>query len=1260
MKRDEQVFDFIENTALDGFWVWDLEKTALGWINPTFANTLGYTSPTEYANLMQKCSYVFEDESILNTIPTTHFINDPFSLQISYRHKDGTTSLMNCSCVVFNDSEGKANRLLGTNKVAESKVKPHELSVLEAVGSGVKNSGAIYILKTDVLGNYIYSNDYFYEVFGFAPHEILGTNALDSIIPEDHAACRETVVKCFMYPKTPFKVVLSKRHKKGHIITNQWEFTGLPDADGKTFEILCIGYNVSEKVKTENDLSILVANMTDLLISVDYFGNISYASPNITALYYYDLEEIIGKAYLDFVHPDDIEIGINAVKQSLATKIPFKNVEVRLKRKDGTYVWTNTNSSINPLNNETILVINDISDKVESLNELKQTKELLEEVSEVSNVGGWEYFPSDKSFFWSGITRKIFGLNQDFVPNLNKILPFFKPESKAKFLSAIKKAVKTKNFAADLEMEIITAQQQELWLRVIIKNNSTDEVCHRIYGTFQDIDQLKKAELAREASSLMLKQIAKQVPGMLYQFQLFDDGRSFFPFVSRDIIKTADNSNSKNEEITKGLFKLIHPDDAPMVMQEIKKSFHSLTLTDIEFRIFTLSGKVRWLKAISTPERLKDSVIWHGYMSDITERKIVEQELRRTKNYLQETTQVARIGGWEIDLNTNTVYLSELTKEMHGIDKNEYMDGIDDGINFYKEGRSREMMREALEKLIKYETPFDLELQIITLQGKEMWIRAIGKADFSDPNRKRVYGTFQDIDQRKRAEIETEKANQLLKHLSKQVPGGLCQYQYYDDGHFDFPYMSEGFLNLFQIQKEEIIENPRIIYDRIHPDDLPLYHQSLIESYHNLTIWHSNFRIFLPSGEIRWIGNESSPERLENRVIWHGYFSDITDAKNAEVQLTRTRDLLEETNRVARVGGWSIDIPNNKVYWSKIVKEIIEVPNDFEPSLEFGLSLYKEGYSRYIVTEAVNKCVEDGTPFEVEVQVVSTETKEEIWVKVIGKAEYENGKVKRVYGIFQDINQSKIAEENKKNLQALEVLLVKERQLNLLKSRFISLASHEFRTPLASILGSTDLLELYAENIENTAIKNKMQEHLNHIISKVDRLTGMVSDILTLEKTAEGKTTLELKAVKIVAFLQKLAQEYDLHHRDKRKLVLILPAEEKEVLSDESLLLHILNNLISNAFKYSRGVENGPELQLEYFEKSFIISVKDYGMGIPAKDQKQLFETFYRASNVISTEGTGLGLSIAKEFTLKLGGEISFESAEGKGSIFRLELPYNN
>lgn len=1001
IKVDSSVFDFIQQFALEGFWFLDAKNTSSCWLNPKLLSVLGYQLPYEVDALTNNWANFSNEKDTTSLLQAINTLGTNESIKLNYLHKNGSIIKANCSLKLIFDSAGNIENILGANTVIEKDtlLDHTEISFHQSIGQSTINSDFLYILKTDIHGNYTYINDYFYKVFGFKEEDILGTNALLSIIPEDHAACQETVVKCFMYPKKAFQVILRKKNKNNEIVTNQWEFTGLADENGQTFEILCVGYNVSEKVKTENDLSILVSNMTDLLISVNYHGVITFVSPNVNELYLYELDEIIGKPYIDFVHDEDIEIAIEAIRKTIATGIPFTNLEVRIKKKEGDFFWTNINSSINPINKETILVINDISTKVEYLRELKQAKELLQEISEVSNVGGWEYFPETKYFFWSDISRKIYGLPFEFVPSLGNIQKFLKPKSKKTFQYAIEQAIQN-NLYSDLELEILSANQQEIWLRSIIKADFTNDVCTRVYGTFQDIDQLKKAEIAREKSTKLLKHLAKQVPGILYQFQLTDDGRHFFSYLSRQLVNTPEmDLLISPEEKTKVLLNYIHPDDYQMVINKIATSAKFLTLKDIEFRVILPSQKERWLKTTSTPERLNDGVIWHGYMSDITDRKHVEQELRRTKDFLQETTQVARIGGW------------------------------------------------------------------------------------------------------------------------------------------------------------------------------------------------------------------------------------------------------------------SIDIPSHHVYWSNMIKEIVQVPLDIQPSIAFGLSLYKEGYSRNLIKESINNCIEYGYPFDVELQIVNIKN-EEIWVKIIGKAEIENGKIKRVYGILQDINQSKIAEENTKNLHRVEILLTKEKQLNLLKSRFISLTSHEFRTPLAGILGSAELLELYTKKIEDVQLKNKMQEHISHITSQVDRLTGIVADVLTLEKTAEGKTLLKLQAVAIKAFLQKISNDLYINLRDNRKLKLILPEDEKEVFTDESLLVHILNNLISNAFKYSRGINQSPEIQLTYFDEYFIIIIKDYGLGIPKKDQDHLFETFFRAGNVVSTEGTGLGLSIAKEFTEKLGGQISFESREGKGSTFTLKLPY--
>ncbi len=1130
IQTDSSVFDFLQQSALDGFWLLDAKNSSSFWFNPKLLSVLGFSSIDDAEKISKSWDFFLNENNVSALLTSESPQHSEKTIKLSYLHQNGAVIEMECAVKFITDNLGNPKSIIGANtKIEENFTQKNKtIQFHQSIGESALESNFLYVLKTDINGNYIFINDYFYKVFGFEEKDILGTNALLSIVPDDHDACRETVMKCFMYPQKAFKAILRKENKFKEIITNQWEFTGLPDENGQTFEILCIGYNVSEKVKTENDLSILVSNMTDLLIAVNPTGIITFVSPNVETLYDYEVNDILGKNYIDFIHPEDLDPSIEAIRQTITSGVPFTNLEVRIQKKHGEYFWSNINSSLNPFNKETILVINDISTKVESLRELKQAKELLQEISEVSNVGGWEYFPEKNEFFWSDISRKIFDLPLLFPPNLEKIQKFLKPKSRKSFQRAIKLALQ-KNQSSDLELEITTHTNQEIWLRSIIKADFQNNNCSRVYGTFQDINQLKKAEIAREKTSKLLRHLTKQVPGTLFQFKFFDDGRSYFPYISRGVVQTETDFNEESEERTKSLFKVIHPEDLPRVFSEINKTYHSLEITDTEFRVISENNAIRWLRAISTPERLKDGVIWHGYMSDVTDRKLVEQELRRTKDFLQETTQVARIGGWEADLDANTSYWSQITTEIHEIQQESNTIYIPEAINYYKEGFSRETVRKAIDECVTTGQPFDIEVQLITAKNNEIWVRIIGKFDNTSPNKKRIYGTFQDI----------------------------------------------------------------------------------------------------------------------------------TEKKIAEFQLTRTKDLLEETNKLARIGGWSFDTSTYQVHWSEMVKEIIQVPKDFKPSIEAGLKFYKEGYSRNLITESLNNCINDGTPFEVELQVTTT-SNQDIWVKIIGKAAIEAGKIKRVYGIFQDINQSKIAEENAKNLHKLEVLLTKEKQLNVLKSRFISLTSHEFRTPLAGILGSTELLDLYVENLENTLIQTKLKEHIRHITSQVDRLTGIVTDILTLEKTAEGKINVKIQGIAIKAFLMKITDELFINLRDSRKLNLILPDEEKVILTDESLLIHILNNLISNAFKYSRGISKSPDVKLSYGDALLTITVTDYGMGIPMKDQAHLFESFFRADNVVSTEGTGLGLSIAKEFTEKLGGHIHFHSQEGSGSTFTLTLPYIN
>ena len=1247
IKKHDNILDFIQEYALDGLWFLDTFDQRECWINPKLKDILGYKK--EAKNILPETLFVNILTQIIpfDTSRETEF----YDTVLEYNHKDGTKIVMDCKLYNLYDSDGIHYGILGANTL--KKAIEHPINEQQGILEATQNSQLFYIVKTDIHGNYIYANDYFYEVFGFEESTILGKSALLSILKEDHSLCIEVVMKCFQHPSIPHKVILRKEDQWGKIITSQWEYTGLVNENGEVFEILCQGYNVSEKVKTESDLSVLLANMTDLIISIDTNGIISYVSPNIKNLYGYEPCDFIGKSYLEFVHPEDLALGLKSIETSKASGIPFKNLEIRLLQNPDTWYWANINASINPTNKETILVITDISDKIESLTQLKRTKMFLQATNAVAKIGGWERNLTTGEGFLSDYTKEIFDITEDAHPSLSEILLHFKEgKNRDAIANAIGEASeKSKPF--DLQLEIITAKGKNIWVRCmgeIAPSNSNEKI---LYGSIQDINEIKKIEIERDKSILLLKKLTESFPDVLFQAESSENEGPSMLIFSRNFLQVKGFDELSPKEKGDIVIQHFHLDDLPILRQNLSQSLRSLAVFDVEVRLNIATGETRWIHLVATPEIVGKSYLWHGYFKDITESKAFKDELIRTKNLLLETNTVAQVGGWERDLNTGKSIWSTITKEIFEFN---HQPTAEEALQFYKE-QYRPILSQHMAKCISDGEAYDLELEIVTAKGRDIWVRVIGKADFSNPLKKRVYGTVQDIDKLKKSEIAKEKTSQLLKNLAKQVPGGLCQYLLFNDGTFILPYVSEGFLNLFAVTSKAISESPNIVFDCIHPEDIKRVRKQFIESYNSLTIWQTNFRIILPSGEERWVSVESSPERLDNSVIWHGYFSDITEAKLIEIQLQHTNNILEETSRVARVGGWTIDPTTRIIHWSNVIKEIIEVPYDFEPTLEIGLGFYKEGESRTLIQNSVRNCITMGTPFEIEVQVVNTRG-EDIWIKAIGKADIENGQVKRVYGICQDINQYKIAEENNKNLQKLELLLIKEKQLNAIKSRFLALASHEFRTPLAGILGSTELIEMNIDLLETSQPIEKVHKHIEHITTQVNRLTSMVKDVLTLEKTVDGKTILDLQPLAIKGFILELTKEVEYYQKGNKPLKLFLPEAEQEILTDKNMLSHIINNLVSNAYKYSRKAELAPEIHVNYLEKHIRIEVKDYGIGIPEKDQQQLFETFFRASNAITTEGTGLGLSIAKEFAEKVGGKLRFVSEEGFGSSFILKIPY--
>jgi signal transduction histidine kinase len=301
-----------------------------------------------------------------------------------------------------------------------------------------------------------------------------------------------------------------------------------------------------------------------------------------------------------------------------------------------------------------------------------------------------------------------------------------------------------------------------------------------------------------------------------------------------------------------------------------------------------------------------------------------------------------------------------------------------------------------------------------------------------------------------------------------------------------------------------------------------------------------------------------------------------------------------------------------------------------------------------MVKQALSDCVNGGrTDYEAEHRI-KTLAGGWVWSKSRGKVieRDASGQSLRMTGVNVDIDDVKRAE-----VEALTAVQ-REKELSELKSRFVSTASHEFRTPLATMLSSAELLEHYSENLSQAERNNLLQ----NIQSGAKRMSAMINDILDHAQLESGMLRLNPEPLDLRELCNKVVSEFRIAQGKQHLITVVDRFDLPQVNMDERLLRHILNNLLSNAAKYS---PTGSEIvfSLTRRQERAVIEIQDHGIGIPEKDQPRLFESFQRASNVGVRQGTGLGLWIVKKCVELHGGEISMSSAVGAGTRFIVVLP---
>ncbi len=374
---------------------------------------------------------------------------------------------------------------------------------------------------------------------------------------------------------------------------------------------------------------------------------------------------------------------------------------------------------------------------------------------------------------------------------------------------------------------------------------------------------------------------------------------------------------SKEHLLTTSTFDFLHPDDVDSTSKELNKLQEGGRTVNFLQRFKTIKGDYRTIQWTSTPELSTGRIF--GIGRDVTEIQALELELRNTRQMLEQTNKVAKVGGWSLDVDSKKIYWSTITKEIHGV-PDDYEPDLLTGINFYKEGESREKIMSALEVAFAVGKPWDLQLQLINNTGKAIWVRAIGNAEMENGECKRLFGTFQDINDSKLAEIalkfSLERQDELNQVLSKQIELVKVQDKTIEkikefkfmtdaipqivwtaspDGFAD--YFNEHWFSYTGLSTEQSLGRGWLSV--LHPDDLPQMSAVWRDAMATQEPFEIEYRFKSGAGNnYKWHLGRGIPMKENGEVVkWFGSSTDIDEYKRA-LQLENRISQYEDFNRI--------------------------------------------------------------------------------------------------------------------------------------------------------------------------------------------------------------------------------------------------------------------------------------------------------------------------------------------------------------------------
>jgi len=1110
----------------------------------------------------------------------------------------------------------------------------------------------------------------------------------------------------------------------------------------------------------------------DVIWSIDLAATQEhYISRSAERIFGDDVEKLAANRYFwaDYAHPDDRE-AVTAAIRNIQEKA-FASFTFRMNKVDGKVRWLFCRCQVlldqHGKPTREIGIATDTTNLFESQQRVREYQKNLDII----------FNNTREAFLLLDATGKTILFN-DRCEELLEQAYGTKPVTGTSFWSAgnPQKFVVREYFnkAIDgqmLEKEVMLNEGRSFFsirYEPVLSDGTVTHVCI----VLSDITEKKKAALALMQEEERFKAIVENIDDVIS----ISNESGVVQYFSPSAAKTLGYSHEHASTIYFGFE--IHPGD----FNHVRTFFESVKRTRgkaffVSFRTRHAKGHWLWLEgsAIYFIEETMRGIV--SSFRNVTERKMLEKDLKDNKYFLEKAHATAQIGYWVFNVGGEIeLEWSKETCKIFGIGENDFGGTVDAFYEFVHPADAV-MLKEQFQRVLEEKVAvLNVDHRIVRCDGSMAWVNEQADTIF-DANGEivQMIGVVQDITHRKETEHSLKQYNERYEILSRATNDAVWDW----DVITGIISWNHGLETIFGYHSKESPFTSDWRRSRIHPDDLPAVSHSVTEVFHSrLPNWSHTYRFLTADGEykyvfdrayiiydstgplrmigalqdttqmvkameqieklslvasktdnvvfiltadqrIEWVNDsfekltgyafaevkERTPEflfeqkrksktleRLKENILNHESFSgeliqyakggreywvkaditpvfhedgrlknyiiiqtDITERKEHELQMISVLKEIESLIENANVPIFGINRAGEINEWNKVSTELSGIPKEAVMGrnwLEEMVTQEYRGACHQLISSALI-----GTPVSNFELPLRTPNRNLVVLLSASPRRDVHQNIQGVIFVAQDItelieyrqNLEKIVQDRTRELN---IALQKEKELVEMKSKFVSIASHEFRTPLSTISLAAGFLKRYQVKLrpEEAIVK------LESIERQIVHMTHLLDDVLVIGKGEAGKIPVNRSDINVSHFFEKVCHEVQESTGNTHRIILKQPPSEAVFQTDEKLMRNIVINLLTNAVKFSPEADR-VDIGVVRANGLLTFTVRDKGIGIPEKDIHKLFEPFFRASNVNAIQGTGLGLSIIKKAVDLLNGSIQVDSRTGEGTTITVTLP---